>query len=101
MEQTRAERQQANDPRICAACGSKGYRKSTKQEVNGVHRRRQCINDECQLRWTTIEIDLQRAQAVVALEKAFIQVWDVLESYSPDMEFRDTLKTPREASDAG
>jgi hypothetical protein len=97
---TREQKQTANDPRICTACGERGHRISTRQEVNGVHRRRECINPECRWRWTTIEIDLDRAQSVVALEKAFLEVWAILEDRSPNMEFRDKMRTLKEKSDA-
>ena len=89
---SRAERVQIADPRICPACGARGHRIQTRQEVNGVHRRRECVSKECRWRWTTIEIDLDRAQAVVALERAFYSVWEVLKSTSPDMTFRRKLR---------
>jgi hypothetical protein len=98
---TREERLTVNDPRICAACGTRGHRISTRREVNGVHRRRECINPECRWRWTTIELDLDRVKAVVALEKAFTEVSEALVEKSPlGMKFRDTLKAKREDSNA-
>ena len=96
-ELTRDERLRVNDPRICVACGARGHRISTRREVNGVHRRRECINQECRWRWTTIEIDLDRAKVVVALEKAFTEVSQALEEQSPlGMKFRDSLRAKKE-----
>jgi len=92
-EPTRAEKIAMNDPRTCPTCGERGHRIQTRREVNGVHRRRECINKECRWRWTTIEIDLNRAQAVVALERAFNDVWAELQKHTPDMDFAEKLRS--------
>jgi len=88
----RAQRAAANDPRFCPACGNRGRRISYRREVNGYHRRYQCPG--CEWRWTTIEIDLSRAQSVIRMERAFISVYRDIRKEHPGMMVKEVEELP-------
>ena len=88
----RAQRAAANDPRFCPACGNRGRRISYRREVNGYHRRYQCPG--CEWRWTTIEIDLSRAQSVIRMERVFVEVYRNIRKEHPGMMVEDVEKLP-------
>ena len=72
-ELSRSERIVANDCRICPKCGESGKRINTRREVHGVYRRIECT--QCRVRWSTLEIDMDRANKILKLEARFAQVW--------------------------
>ena len=80
---SRDERKQANDPRLCPMCGTRGKRTSTHREVQGIHRRRQCL--ECGHRWTALELDKARLDAVLTLEKVLLATLEDLRRVRPEM----------------
>ena len=88
----RAQRAAANDPRFCPACGNRGRRISYRREVNGYHRRYQCPG--CEWRWTTIEIDLSRAQSVIRMERAFVQIYRDIRREHPGMMIKEVEELP-------
>ena len=91
----RSELLAANDPRTCPACGSRGHvRAGARPEIRGLHRRRTCINSECQWRWTTVEIDMDRMKLVFDLEAAFAKVWEKVRAVAPGIKLREVKPPP-------
>ena len=93
-------RAKAADPRYCPICGHIGKRVATRREVTGIHRRRQCTDEQCRYRWTSIELDLDRVQAITRIEAGLNDILASanrkLESSSALAQILETLKTREE-----
>jgi transcriptional regulator NrdR family protein len=61
-----------NNCRLCPECGKRGKRIETRSDRDGVRRRLQC--PECRARWTTIELDFERARTVGKIERVFARL---------------------------